>query len=93
MVACPLSCAYVLCSMAVVHCQLHALDHMQRVHQFCLCMWCVAATCLCMCVREPDAGLCPQPEVSARFEAMPASLRDALMPFQREVRMDDTRSR
>lgn len=36
--------------------------------------------------REPEAGLAPEPEVSARFNNMPASLRDALMPFQREVR-------
>lgn len=28
----------------------------------------------------------PEVDVSAHFKAMPASLREALMPFQREVR-------
>jgi methionine synthase I (cobalamin-dependent) len=38
------------------------------------------------CCREPDAGLLAASEVASRYEAMPASLREALMPFQREVR-------
>lgn len=46
-----------------------------------MCMWLVLTP-----GREPEAGLASESEVSARFEAMPASLRDALMPFQREVR-------
>lgn len=36
--------------------------------------------------REPEADLATESEVSARFAAMPVSLKDALMPFQREVR-------
>lgn len=34
--------------------------------------------------RDPQQGAAPAAEVAARFAAMPASLRGALMPFQRQ---------
>jgi hypothetical protein len=38
--------------------------------------------------RSPDGGLAPPAEVEQRFRCMPASLRAALLPFQKQVCCD-----